>query len=137
VGISNWLVLCTGSLALFVSLVKRRQEIADLEDDAELQRPSLRGYSLPLLDQMIAVATAATLLAYALYVFSPEVAVKLGTPYMGWTFPPVLFGMFRYLFLVHERGEGDNPTAVVLSDGPLLLTVGLWGALVLVILFAV
>jgi 4-hydroxybenzoate polyprenyltransferase len=137
VAMSNWLVLCTGSLAVFISLVKRRQEIADLEEEATRQRASLRGYSLPLLDQMISVATAATLLGYALYAFSPEVARKLGTPHMGWTFPFVLFGLFRYLYLVHQKGEGDNPTEVFLSDVPLILTMVCWGALVLLILFVV
>lgn len=133
VEMSHWLILCTGLLALFLGFVKRRQEIAALAG-ATAQRPILREYSLPFLDQMIAVVTASTVLAYTLYAFSPEVAEKLGTRHMGLTIPFVLFGIFRYLYLVHQRGEGENPTALVTSDGPLLLNVLLWAASVVVAL---
>ncbi len=76
------------------------------------------------------------MLAYSLYALSPEVARKLGTDYLGLTIPFVLFGIFRYLYLVHQRGEGDNPTALVLSDPPFLLNVVMWAAAVLVALYA-
>ena len=134
VALSDWLVLCTGLIALFLGFVKRRQEITVLQG-ATGQRPALREYSLPFLDQMIGVVTASTVLAYALYALSPEVAEKLGTQWMGLTIPFVLFGIFRYLYLVHLQGEGDNPTALVLSDRPLLLNFLLWGATVLVVLY--
>jgi 4-hydroxybenzoate polyprenyltransferase len=134
VAISRWLVMCTGLLSLFLGFVKRRQEIAALEGGTAT-RPILREYSLPFLDQMIAVVTGATVVAYALYAFSPEVAQKLGTEHLGLTIPFVLFGIFRYLYLVHQRGIGENPTTVVLSDGPLVLDVALWGAAVLVALY--
>ncbi len=135
VEVSSWLVLCTALLALFLGFVKRRQEMATLAAASPAQRPILREYSLPFLDQMIAVVTSSTVLAYALYAFSPEVAQKLGTGHMGLTFPFVLFGIFRYLYLVHQRGEGDNPTAVLLGDPPLLITVTLWGASVVVAIY--
>ncbi len=135
VEMSHWLALCTGLLALFLGFVKRRQEIAVL-DGATVQRPILREYSLPFLDQMISVVTASTVLAYSLYAFSPEVAKRLGTSHLGLTIPFVLFGIFRYLYLVHRRGEGENPTLLVLSDLPLLANVVLWGASVLVALYA-
>jgi 4-hydroxybenzoate polyprenyltransferase len=134
VEMSHWLVLCTGLIALFLGFTKRRQEIATLERAAE-QRPILREYSLPFLDQMIAIVTASTVLAYTLYAFSPEVAEKLGTRWMGLTIPFVLFGIFRYLYLVHQRGEGDNPTELLLSDSQLILTVLLWGGTVLLALY--
>jgi 4-hydroxybenzoate polyprenyltransferase len=134
VAMSHWLVLCTGLVALFLGFVKRRQEIATLEQ-AEEQRPILREYSLPFLDQMISIVTASTLLAYSLYTFSPEVTERLGTHWMGLTIPFVLFGIFRYLYLVHQRGEGDNPTQLVLSDLPLLGTILLWGAMVVLALY--
>jgi 4-hydroxybenzoate polyprenyltransferase len=134
VEMSHWLVLCTGLIALFLVFTKRRQEIATLERAAE-QRPILREYSLPFLDQMIAIVTASTVLAYTLYAFSPEVAAKLGTRWMGLTIPFVLFGIFRYLYLVHQRGEGGNPTELLLSDSQLLLTVLLWGGTVLLVLY--
>jgi 4-hydroxybenzoate polyprenyltransferase len=134
VEMSNWLVLCTGLIALFLALVKRRQEIATLGPSGE-QRPILREYSLPLLDQMIGIVTSSTLLAYSLYAFSPQVAEKLGTRWMGLTIPFVLFGIFRYLYLIHLRGQGENPTTLVLSDGALRWTVGLWGAVVVLVLY--
>ena len=126
VAISRWLVLCTGLLALFLGFVKRRQEVAAMEGESAT-RPILREYSLPFLDQMIAVVTGATVVAYSLYAFSPEVAQKLGTENLGLTIPFVLFGIFRYLYLVHQRGVGESPTTVVLTDLPLVLDVALWG----------
>jgi 4-hydroxybenzoate polyprenyltransferase len=135
VDMSHWLALCTGLLALFLGFVKRRQEIEALEG-ATGQRPILREYSLPFLDQMIAVVTASTVLAYSLYAFSPEVAERVGTRHLGLTIPFVLFGIFRYLYLVHRRGEGENPTLLVLSDRPLLANVLLWAAAVLVAVYA-
>jgi 4-hydroxybenzoate polyprenyltransferase len=134
VAISHWLVLCTGLLALFLGFVKRRQEIATLGGE-DATRAILREYSLPFLDQMISIVTGATVVAYALYAFSPEVAEKLGTQHMGLTIPFVVFGIFRYLYLVHRRGEGENPTALVLTDGPLIVDVLLWGAAVVVALY--
>jgi 4-hydroxybenzoate polyprenyltransferase len=134
VEMSHWLVLCTGLIALFLGFVKRRQEIVSFGQATE-QRPILREYSLPFLDQMISVVTASTLLAYVLYAFSPEVAAKLGTRWLGVTIPFVLFGIFRYLYLVHQRGEGENPTALVLTDRPVLITVVLWGVAVVLALY--
>ena len=134
VAMSHWLILCTGLIALFLGFTKRRQEIATLERAAE-QRPILREYSLPFLDQMISIVTASALLAYTLYAFSPEVAEKLGTHWMGLTIPFVLFGIFRYLYLVHQHGEGDNPTELLLSDAQLLWTVLLWGVTALLALY--
>lgn len=134
VGMSNWLILCTGLIALFLGFVKRRQELDGLADLPPAQRPILAEYTVGFLDQMIGVVTASTVLSYAFYVFSPEVAEKLGTPYMGWTLPFVLYGLFRYLYLVHRRGQGESPTELVLRDGPLGVAVLLWGVLVLVLL---
>lgn len=134
VEMSHWLVLCTGLLALFLGFVKRRQEIAVFQGATE-QRPILKEYSMPFLDQMIGVVTASTVLAYALYSFSPEVAGKLGTRHMGFTIPFVLFGVFRYLYLVHQRGEGENPTHLILQDPPLLVNVLLWGIMILIALY--
>lgn len=134
VEMSHWLILCTGLIALFLGFVKRRQEIGALGTDGA-QRPILREYSLPFLDQMIGVVTASTLLAYALYAFSAEVATKLGTRRLGLTIPFVLFGIFRYLYLVHQRGEGENPTVLVLRDLPLVVNVLLWGCAVLALLY--
>ena len=134
VAMSNWLVLCTGLIALFLGFVKRRQELASLGQDGT-QREILREYSIPFLDQMISIVTASTLLAYALYAFSTEVAEKLGTRWMGLTLPFVAFGIFRYLYLVHQRGEGENPSALVFSDRGLLINLALWGVAVVLALY--
>jgi 4-hydroxybenzoate polyprenyltransferase len=134
VEMSHWLILCTGLIALFLGFVKRRQELAS-SGNAASQRPILREYSLTYLDQMISIVSAATLVAYTLYAFSPEVAEKLGTRWMSLTIPFVLYGMFRYLYLVHRRGEGENPTLLVLTDVPLMATVLLWGAAAVLALY--
>ena len=124
---SRWLVLCTGLISLFLGFVKRRQELVALDAEAASHRPILKEYSLPFLDQMVSTLTAGTVVAYALYAFSPEVADKLGTEWMGLTIPFVVFGIFRYLYLVYHRGYGQNPTALILRDRPLLLNLALWG----------
>jgi 4-hydroxybenzoate polyprenyltransferase len=134
VAMSHWLVLCTGLLALFLGFVKRRQELVALGGEPTT-RASLREYSLPFLDQMIGIVTGATVVAYSLYAFSPEVAQKLGTQHMGLTIPFVLYGIFRYLYLVHQKGEGENPTALFLSDRGLLLGVFFWGVAVVTALY--
>jgi len=134
VEMSHWLILCTGLIALFLSFVKRRQEIVGTAPTDET-RPILKEYSLPFLDQMISIVTSSTLLAYALYVFSEDVAVKLGTRWLGLTLPFVLYGIFRYLYLVHQRGEGESPTDLVVSDRPLLINFVLWAAAVVVALY--
>jgi len=135
VTLSHWLVLCTGLISLFLGVVKRRQEIVALDAHAVEQRPILKEYSLPFLDQMISTVTAGTVVAYALYAFSPEVADKLGTKWMGLTIPFVVFGIFRYLYLVYQRHEGQNPTALLLRDRPTLVNLALWAAVSLFALY--
>ncbi len=130
VKISGWLGLCTIMLALFLGFTKRRQEIVVLGEDASRHRGILTHYNLPFLDQMISVVTASTVMSYALYTVSPEVVQKFGTTNLFWTVPFVLFGIFRYLFLVHVKSDGDNPTRVVLGDLPLQINIALWGLVV-------
>ncbi|NIQ85700.1 MAG: decaprenyl-phosphate phosphoribosyltransferase [Acidobacteria bacterium] len=132
---SHWLVLCTGLISLFLGFVKRRQELVALDLEAPNQRPILKEYSIPFLDQMVSTVTAGTVVAYALYAFSPEVAEKLGTDWMGLTIPFVVFGIFRYLYLVYQRGHGQNPTALILRDVPLLINLALWAAACLLALY--
>ena len=135
VEISHWLILCTGLLALFLGFVKRRQELGAAYGAGQPTRPILQEYTPEFLDQMISVVTASTVVCYSLYAFSPEVAEKLGTRHLGLTLPFVLFGIFRYLYLVHRRGQGENPTRLVFTDPPLVVNVALWGAAVLVVLY--
>lgn len=135
VEISSWFILCTMLLALFLGFVKRRQELILLEENAVGHRRILEEYTPEFLDQAISVVTAGTLLAYALYTMSPEVAQKLGTPHLNLTIPCVIYGLLRYLYLVYRKGEGDNPTSTVLKDPPLLLTGALWLAILAGILY--
>ena len=133
--ISFWLLFCTGLLALFLAFGKRRHELVLLEVDASSHRPILDEYSPYFLDQMIAVASTSTLIAYALYTISPDVREKLGTPWLGLTIPFVLYGIFRYLYLVYHRGYRQNPTALILRDVPLLINLALWAAACLLALY--
>jgi len=135
VSVSFWLLLCTGLLALFLGFGKRRHELVLLEVDASSHRPILREYSPYFLDQMISVVTTSTVVAYALYTISPDVIEKLGTGHLGLTIPFVLYGVFRYLYLIHQKQSGGDPTQAVLTDRPLLFTIVLWGAAVIAILY--
>jgi len=135
VEISHWLLVCTVLLALFIGLAKRRHEIVLLAGEAPTHRPILGEYSPYLLDQMIAVVTASTLIAYIFYTVSPETQAKFGTPWLGLTIPFPLYGIFRYLYLVHRREGGGSPSELLLTDRPLLFCVALWAASVAVIIY--
>ena len=135
VSISQWLLVCTILLALFISLAKRRHELVLLADGAVSHRPILHEYSPYLLDQMIAVVTASTLIAYVFYTISPETVQKFGTHLLGLTVPFPLYGIFRYLYLVHQREGGGSPADLLLTDRPLLLCVTLWAASVVLIIY--
>jgi 4-hydroxybenzoate polyprenyltransferase len=135
VPISHWLIMCTILLSLFLALCKRRQELESLVD-AHGHRTSLKDYSLDFIDQMINVVTPSTLVTYVLYSVSPEVEEKLGTKYLYLTVPFVLYGIFRYLYLVHQKGGGGNPAQSLLTDRPLLLCVGLWALTIVVLVYA-
>lgn len=132
---SPWLLICTILLALFLALSKRRHELVLLEDDAQEHRPVLGEYSAYLLDQMIAVVTASTVIAYCLYTMSPETVKKFGTSRLIFTVPFVLYGIFRYLYLVHQRGEGGSPEALLMRDKPLLGAIVLWFATATLIIY--
>ena len=134
VPISHWLIMCTILLSLFLALCKRRQEVESL-GNAQVHRASLQDYSLDFIDQMINVVTPSTLVAYILYAVSPEVEMKLGTAHLYLTVPFVLYGIFRYLYLVHRKGGGGNPTQTLLTDLPLMVCVGLWTLTVNVLLY--
>jgi 4-hydroxybenzoate polyprenyltransferase len=133
--ISHWLLVCTILLALFMALAKRRHELVLLADGAAGHRPILDEYSAYLLDQMIAVVTASTLIAYIFYTISPETEQKFGTSWLGLTIPFPLYGIFRYLYLVHRREGGGSPSDMLLNDRPLLACVTLWVAAVVLIIY--
>jgi 4-hydroxybenzoate polyprenyltransferase len=133
--ISHWLFVCTILLALFISLAKRRHEIVLLADGATTHRPILGEYSAYLLDQMIGIAAGSSLIAYILYTISPENAEKFGTPWLDLTIPFPLYGIFRYLYLVHRRDGGGSPADMLLSDYPLLACVVSWALAVVIIIY--
>jgi 4-hydroxybenzoate polyprenyltransferase len=130
---SDWLLVCTLLLALFLALAKRRHELVTLEGTDH--REILAEYSPYLLDQMIAVVTASCLMAYAFYTLAPETVEKYRTDRLSWTIPFVLYGIFRYLYLVHGKDEGGSPTDLLLTDRPLLVDVALWAAALVAIVY--
>lgn len=135
VPLSSWLLICTLLLSLFLALSKRRHEILLLEGLASEHRPILKEYSSYLLDQMIAVVTASTLIAYCLYTISGETVEKFGTTNLVFSAPFVLYGIFRYLYLVHQRGKGGSPESLILKDKPLLIDIILWIGTIVFVLY--
>lgn len=132
---SKWMIINTLFLALFLGFGKRRHELVFLEEKATDHRKILGKYSPYLLDQLIGVVTATVVVAYMLYSISTEVSEKLGTEYLYFTVPFVVYGIFRYLYLIHKEDEGGSPTQVMISDKPLLINIILWLLTVIVILY--
>jgi 4-hydroxybenzoate polyprenyltransferase len=135
VAFSHWLLICTLLGALFLALAKRRHELTLLAEGAAQHRRILGEYSPYLLDQMIAVVTASTVVSYALYTLAPETISRFGTDRLVWTLPFVLYGILRYLYLVHQKEEGGNPTEVLLNDRPILVTLALWAATLVTLIY--
>lgn len=125
---SNWILINTFLLALFLGFGKRRQELVSLAEDAHHHRAALKDYGVGFLDQMIAVVASATAVVYMIYTASPEILARFGRGplNMSLTIPFVLYGLFRYFYLVHQRQGGGNPTRELLTDGPLLINIVLY-----------
>ena len=132
---SNWLLMCTFLLALFIGFGKRRHELLVLEGSAMEHREVLSNYSPYFLDQMISVVTASTVMSYALYTISPKTIAKFQTESLIFTTPFVLYGIFRYLYLVHQEERGGDPASIVFSDKPLLVNILLWGIIVTALIY--
>jgi 4-hydroxybenzoate polyprenyltransferase len=137
VAISGWLIICTLQIALFLALGKRRHEYISLGETAARHRPILAEYSAGLLDQMIAVVTASAITAYALYTMSAETVAKFHTQLLPATLPFVLYGIFRYLYLLYRRQLGGNPSELFLSDRALLVNSLCWMLAVVLIIYGV
>jgi len=135
VHISNWLLVCTMLGALFLGFAKRRHEITLLAEGARGHRRILEEYDPYLLDQMIGVVAAATMVAYIIYCASPETHAYFGTEWMVLTTPFPIYGLFRYLYLVHRKAGGGNPSDVLLTDRPLQACIALWGITAIVIIY--
>jgi hypothetical protein len=126
--------VCTVLIALFLALAKRRHELVTLPDAAS-HRAILAEYSPYLLDQMIAVVTASCLTAYAFYTLAPETVAKYRTDRLAFTIPFVLYGIFRYLYLIHQEEKGGSPEELIIQDKPLLLNILLWGMSIILIIY--
>ncbi|MBI4305064.1 MAG: decaprenyl-phosphate phosphoribosyltransferase [Chloroflexi bacterium] len=127
--VSPWLYICTALGALFIALSKRRAELAEGGAGARAQRAALADYSVSFLDLMIAIVAPSALLAYSLYTFGGNLAEGANVPdnnSMMVTIPFVAYGLFRYLYLVHQKGQGETPEEILLSDWPMLAAVVLW-----------
>ncbi len=123
---SEWLIICTVLLSLFLGFSKRRHEITVLEVQANTHRTVLQHYSPYFLDQMIGIVTASTVMSYALYTISEETVRKFNTHDLIYTVPFVLYGIFRYLYLIHKRDEGGSPTRIAMTDWPLIINIMAW-----------
>lgn len=134
---SEWLIICTILLSLFLGFSKRRHELTILDVQANSHRSVLQHYNPYFLDQMIGIVTATTVMSYALYTISEETVKKFGTTHLIYTVPFVLYGIFRYLYLVHKKEAGGNPTKLALNDLPLLLTIILWISAVTIIIYGI
>ena len=135
VNLSPWLLLCTLFVALFLGLCKRRHERSSLGEDALKHRSNLANYTLPFLDQLILISSAATIMCYALYTIDPWVCARLKTNGLLLTIPFVLFGIFRYLSLVYQENQGGSPTQVVLTDRSIQLVTMMYIALSVVLIY--
>jgi 4-hydroxybenzoate polyprenyltransferase len=136
VTLSPWLLVCTFFLALFLGFGKRRQEIVVHESRATNQRAVLKHYTVELLDMLTTLCAGTTLVAYAIYTIWPETVAKVQSEGLLYTVPFVAYGLFRYLWLVRVRVQGEDPSQVLVRDRPLLLNVGLWALVVSIVLYA-
>lgn len=127
--VSPWLIVCTGLLTLFLGFSKRRHELATLGGGAVGHRRNLRDYSVPMLDEMMNIMVSATIIAYVLYTFTVYDDV-----YMMASIPFVIYGVFRYMLLVHRDG-GDNPDVLLIRDRPLQITLVLWLIVVMSVIY--
>ena len=135
VPVSDWLLVCTMLLALFLGLAKRRHELTLLAGSAADHRRILNEYNPYLLDQMIGVVTASTLMAYIIYCTNPETIERFGTRNLVLTVPLPIYGILRYLYLVHRRDGGGNPSELLITDRPLLICVALWGLVTATVIY--
>lgn len=134
---SPWLYVCAGLLALFLAVGKRRQELILLNDKAEDVRTTYKSYNLELLNDMLRLVLASTAIAYTLYSTEAETLLIENPAYMLLTVPFVYYGLFRYLFIIHIKGEGGDPTEVLFIDRPLQLTLLAWGGLIFLLFYVV
>lgn len=134
VPVSRWLLLVTYLLALYLALGKRRTELAMLGENAGNHRVVLGQYTLPMVDGAISVVLGATVLSYALYTVAPDTVAKVGSEGLMATVPIVLYGLLRYLYLLHRHELGGSPARALLTDRPLLACVAVWFAVAAIVI---
>ena len=132
--LSPWMLVVTFLLALFLASIKRRQELWKLRENAPIHRKILKEYNLKFLDNLISIIASSTVISYLLYTLSPEIKTKF-SPNLYLTFPFVLYGLLRYLYLAHMKGLGDDPMEIILYDAPFQLNLLIWGLSILVIIY--
>ncbi len=135
VEISHWILICTTLLALFLGFSKRRHELTLLADGASNHRNVLADYSPQFLDMMIGIVTASTVMSYTLYTVSEETVRRFQTDRLLLTVPFVLFGIFRYLYLVYHKNQGGNPARELLTDGSIIADLFLWAVVTGIIIY--
>ncbi len=138
IGVQNfspWLYACTGLLALFLVVGKRRQELITLGENAAKTRPIFEHYNLPLLDEMLRFVITSTFMTYLLYTIEVNITPIKDVNLLLFTVPPVLYGLMRYMYLIHIKGEGAAPEEVLLTDRPVQITILVWGAIVVSVIY--
>lgn len=135
ISMTPWLLVCTGLLALFLGIGKRRHELVLLDQGAGEHRRILDEYSVPMLDQMMAIVTASIVMVYSMTTFSAPAVPHEPFPLLMITIPFVVYGIFRYIYLIYQRDGGGSPDELVLKDAPLAINIGLWAVIVLGIMF--
>ncbi len=126
--LSVWILIITFLLAIFLALIKRRQELVKMKpvEGETNTRKTLKEYNLPLLDQLISITTATTVISYIIYVTNPDIQQKFGTNELYLTVPFVIFGVFRYMFLTYAKGKGESPSEILFSDIPTFVNIIIW-----------
>lgn len=132
---SDWLIICTITLSLFLGFSKRRNELILMGEKAGDQRKVLNEYSIHFLDQMISIVTACTIMSYILYTVSPETVNRFGSQDLIFSIPFVLFGIFRYLYLIYLKKTIENPIDLILKDFPSLLNILLWFIAIIIVIY--
>jgi 4-hydroxybenzoate polyprenyltransferase len=137
--LSPWILIITFLLAIFLGLVKRRQELIKINAPGSGGEPgtrkTLKKYNIALLDQLISITTATTLISYIIYVTNPDIQRKFGTNILYLTVPFVVFGIFRYLYLTYVKGKGENPAEIIFSDIPFTANGIIWVLVFILLIF--
>jgi len=138
VPVSSWMVLTTIFISLFLAISKRRGELSQVinHENIEKQRPVLKDYSVAFADQLNTIAAAGTIISYALYTVSERTVSTFGTEKLIYTTPFVIYGIFRYMYLMHKKNLGESPTSIVTKDIPIMLTVLCWFIVCILIIYS-